>query len=141
MTFVVDARILSTCFKLSDWPLSQVFLKNNAEFPWLILVPRVENIQDIDQLPQQQRYVLMDEINELSAIVRAYFKPDKLNMGALGNLVPQLHVHVIARFVNDKLWPHGIWQVSQPNKEYAADKCNELIRELKKRLNASFVFR
>ncbi|AHE67932.1 HIT family protein [Legionella oakridgensis] len=140
MSFLVDDRIASTCFELGDWPLSRVFLKNNAEFPWLILVPRVENMQDIEQLSQNQRYLFMDEISELSAIVRAYFKPDKLNIGALGNLVPQLHMHVIARFVDDKLWPHGVWQVAQPAQDYAPAERDELIQKLTNRIQSSSVF-
>ena len=124
---MIDNRISCTCFELGDWPLSRVFLKNNANYPWFILVPRQENITDICQLPSALRHVLIDEISELSSIVSAYFKPDKLNVGALGNMVPQLHLHVIARFTHDELWPHGVWQQAQTTTPYTKEKLDELL--------------
>lgn len=110
MTFEVDQRIESSCFKIVDWELSRVFLKNNADYPWCILVPRQANIQDIDQLSLTHQHTLIQEISRLSSIIKDLFQPDKINVGALGNIVSQLHIHVIARFTHDKLWPHGIWQ-------------------------------
>ncbi len=131
MNTSIDPRITSTCFTLADWPLSRVFLKNNANYPWFILVPRQDNIQDIDQLPQALQHTLIDEISRLSSIVKAHFQPDKLNVGTLGNMVPQLHIHVIARFTHDMLWPHGIWQASQTTTPYQEDKIHELIELLR----------
>jgi diadenosine tetraphosphate (Ap4A) HIT family hydrolase len=130
MPFDIDSRIVSTCFELGDWPLSRVLLKNNADYPWFILVPREENVQDIDQLSPSARHMLMDEISQLSSIVRLYFKPDKLNIGALGNMVPQLHVHVIARFKTDNLWPHGIWQAGQTTTPYTDSTLQSLLADL-----------
>lgn len=127
MSFMIDHRISSTCFELAEWPLSRVYLKNNANYPWFILVPRQENITNINQLSSQLRHVLVDEISELSSIVSAYFKPDKLNVGALGNLVPQLHIHVIARFAHDELWPHGVWQSAQTTKPYEKYELDTLL--------------
>lgn len=131
MVFLIDDKISSTCFLLTDWPLSRVLLKNNADYPWLILVPRRERVQEIDQLSEQDRYQLMDEISKLSSIMRVYFKPDKLNIGALGNIVPALHIHVIARFKDDDLWPHGVWQESQVSEPYAQDVLEPLLMDLK----------
>lgn len=136
MDFVVDTRIESSCVVLGDWPLSRVFLKNNMNYPWLILVPRQCNIQEIDQLPGHSRHQLVDEISALSSIVKAYFKPDKLNVGTLGNIVSQLHVHVVARFTHDVLWPHGVWQVLQKDVPYANDILAQLSEDLKVRLKS-----
>lgn len=130
MAFELDNRIRSTCFELADWPLSRVLLKNNADYPWLILVPRQENIEEIEQLSKSLRQVLIEEISELSSIVRQYFKPDKLNIGSLGNIVPQLHIHIIARFKNDNLWPHGIWQAAQTGTPYGESKLSLLRKDL-----------
>lgn len=114
--FCLDERIQSTCIVLDDWPLSRVLLKNERNYPWFILVPRKEKVREIHQLKQEERYLLIDEIHQLSQFVADYFKPDKLNTGALGNIVSQLHIHVIARTTSDPLWPHGIWQESfQPD--------------------------
>lgn len=128
--------ISSTCFELGNWPLSQVLLKNNANYPWIILIPRLENIQEIDQLSQEQGIILMDEISRLSSIMRAYFQPDKLNVGSLGNIVPQLHVHVVARFKQDQLWPHGIWQEAQETKLYKESELTPLLNDLRREIKA-----
>jgi len=131
MSFLIDHRIASTCFELGDWPLSRVFLKNDANYPWLILVPRQENTQEIHQLSPSFGHLLMDEIQALSSIVNLYFKPDKLNVGALGNIVPQLHVHVIARFQSDPMWPHGVWQVNDlPVLAYEKNSLATLLSDL-----------
>ena len=131
MTFEIDSRILSSCFELGDWPLSRVLLKNNADYPWFILVPRQENLQEIDQLSPALRHIFMDEISQLSSIAKHYFKPDKLNIGALGNMVPQLHMHIIARFKTDNLWPHGVWQAAQTNSLYPKNTRQLLLADLR----------
>lgn len=118
MPFIVDPRIIDSGFEIIDWPLSRVFLKDNANYPWLILVPRLEDVQEIDQLSTQNQQFLIQEISALSTLSRGYFKPDKLNVAALGNIVSQLHIHVVARFKQDKLWPHGIWQEAQTSEPY-----------------------
>lgn len=139
MSFAIDNQISSTSFELRDLPLSRVLLKNNANYPWLILVPRVENIKEIDQLSQKARYVLMDEISQISSIVRAYFKPDKLNIAALGNQVPQLHIHIVGRFIGDELWPHGIWQKEQQTIPYSENELHPLLEDLRKLLKEAGV--
>ena len=130
MTTPIDPRITSTCFKLADWPLSSVFLKDNANYPWFILVPRQDNLQEIDQLPPLLQHTLIDEVSRLSSIVKAHFQPDKLNVGTLGNIVSQLHIHVIARFTHDELWPHGIWQASQTSTPYQKEEIEPLLETL-----------
>lgn len=137
MIFKIDERIGSSSIILEEWPLSQVLLKNNAHYPWLILVPRWENVCELEMLPRAQRTQLMDEISELSSIMRAFFKPDKLNIASLGNIVEQLHVHIVARFNNDRLWPHGIWQEALTSQTYEEDVLNHLIQGLKTKLKLS----
>ena len=128
--FCIDERIQSTVFALGEWPLSQVFLKNEACYPWFILVPRKNNIQEIHQLVKEERQMLMEEINQLSLMVNAYFKPDKINIGALGNVVSQLHVHVVARTKTDALWPQALWQVALQSTPYEEKKLNILLPDL-----------
>lgn len=130
MNISIDERITSTCFNLIDWPLSRVFLKNNALYPWLILVPRQDNLQEILQLPQHLQHTLIDEISALSSIVKAYFQPEKLNVGTLGNIVSQLHIHVIGRFSHDDLWPHGVWQAGLESIVYEKEILNKIIPDL-----------
>lgn len=128
MSFQMDERLTTTCIKLIDWPLCRVLLKNNADYPWLILVPRQNGLRDIDDLSPTLRHQLIDEISQLSTLVKTYFKPDKLNVGTLGNIVSQLHIHIVARYAHDSLWPHGIWQAALKESPYS-EQALKIIRD------------
>ena len=132
--FQLDERLLASSFQLVDWPLSRVLLKNNADYPWFILVPRRQHLTEISDFSKSDRYQLMDEIHQLSLVVQDLFKPDKINIGALGNIVAQFHMHVVARFHHDPLWPQGIWQSTTKEKSYV--ESNTLIVDLKSRLSS-----
>lgn len=112
MVFSVDNRIQSTSIWICDGDLSSVYIKNDSQFLWFILVPRVEHITEIFQLSAADRHVLMEEIATISQLIDGVCNPDKLNVGALGNIVSQLHIHIVARFEGDAAWPHGVWQSS-----------------------------
>ena len=92
-----------------ELPLSQVLLMNNVRYPWIILVPQRENILEIHHLEPDDQTTLFQELIQASNIMESIFSPDKINVGALGNMVPQLHVHVIARFKDDVAWPDPVW--------------------------------
>lgn len=94
---------------IAQWPLCELRLMDDANHPWLILVPRVMGAVEVIDLSEQQQAELMREIASASAVLQRAFKPHKLNVAALGNLVPQLHVHVIARFTDDIAWPRPVW--------------------------------
>ena len=136
MNFEVDSRIEASAFFLGDWPLSRIYLKNEANFPWMILVPRQAGIQEIYELSEASRQQLMKELAALSEMMVAVFNPDKLNVGALGNIVSQLHIHVVARFKADTLWPHGIWQPNVDAHPYPVERVVELIPLLEKKVRA-----
>lgn len=127
MAFSVDNRIQSTSIWIGDSSLSSVYIKNDRQFPWFILVPRVENISEIFQLPPAERHLLIEEIAKFSKVVNEFCKPDKLNVGALGNIVSQLHVHVIARFEGDVAWPYGVWRPSCTALPYEDAELNRLV--------------
>ena len=101
--------------------MSRVFLKNEALYPWFILVPRQPDVQEINQLTKNDRALLIEEMNQLSLLVQRLFQPAKLNVGALGNVVPQLHIHVIGRNKEDSLWPQGVWQSALQATPYSDD--------------------
>lgn len=128
--FILDSRLEKTSFKLFDWPLSRVLLKNHADYPWLILVPRKPELKEITGLTLSESMQLMIEIKAASQMLQANFELDKLNIGSLGNIVSQFHFHVVGRFKSDPLWPHGIWQAEM--KERAYDNPTTLIEMLKK---------
>jgi len=89
--------------------LCDLRLMDDSNYPWLVLVPRLPEARELLDLDQAQRHVLTDEIDRATRALRDAFQPYKLNVAALGNLVPQLHVHVIARFENDPAWPSPVW--------------------------------
>ena len=91
------------------WPLCRVLLMNDSRYPWLILVPAQLNLTEMHDLNSADQTVLMSEITRASQALTALYAPDKINVGALGNMVPQLHIHVIARFRSDDGWPGPVW--------------------------------
>ena len=106
------------------WPLCRVLMMNDRRYPWLILVPEREAIREIHELPAADRAVLIEEITRASEALVRLVRPDKVNVGALGNIVPQLHVHVVARFAADLAWPGPVWG-SGPAIPYSADELEE----------------
>ncbi|HVI26747.1 MAG TPA: HIT family protein [Xanthomonadaceae bacterium] len=94
---------------LAAFALSELRLMDDATYPWLVLVPRVAGARELTDLKRAQRHALSDEIDRASRALDALVRPFKLNVAALGNLVPQLHVHVIARFEDDPAWPAPVW--------------------------------
>jgi len=112
--FVVDPVIKSLTHTLADWPLCRVFLYNDSRYQWGLLVPRRPGaIEMCDLLPEDQAK-LMAEIIKLSSLIRSLPGVEKLNVGNLGNKVPQLHVHVIGRRGGDPAWPGPVWGHSDP---------------------------
>jgi diadenosine tetraphosphate (Ap4A) HIT family hydrolase len=112
--FAIDPVIQSLTVKLADWPLSRVFVYNDSRFHWGLLVPRREGAVEICDLTAGDQAQLMVEIAKLSKLVQSLLGVEKLNVGALGNMVPQLHVHVIGRFKGDPAWPGPVWGHSPP---------------------------
>jgi diadenosine tetraphosphate (Ap4A) HIT family hydrolase len=112
-------------------PLCRVLLMKDRRFPWLILVPERPAVREIRDLPPADRAALIEEIAQASDALARLFQPDKLNVGALGNVVPQLHVHVVARFAADPAWPGPVWGSGAPL-PYGEGE----IEELRERLRA-----
>ena len=109
MTFVLNEKLASDSAFIVDLPLCQARLSHNAAFPWVILIPRLFNAVEIIDLSQDHQFQLLKEINQVSKVVRDLFQPTKLNVVNLGNVVSQLHVHVIARYDSDLAWPQPVW--------------------------------
>ncbi|MGH6958884.1 MAG: HIT domain-containing protein [Dongiaceae bacterium] len=117
--FTLHERLAADTIELTRWPLSLVLLINDRHWPWLILVPRRAGLREIHELDAADRGVLIEEIARASRGLDMAFRPAKINVAALGNMVPQLHVHVIARFADDPAWPRPVWGTVPP-KPYAA---------------------
>lgn len=112
-----------------DLPLCQVLLMDDANWPWLILVPRHNGLRELMDLAREDRIALSDEIDLVSRLLQTRYEPDKLNVAALGNQVEQLHVHVIARSRNDPAWPSPVWGRFPPL-PYTTDSRLTLAQEL-----------
>jgi len=109
--FELDARLAADTHAVGDLELSRVLLMGDARFPWLILVPRRAGMRDLIDLARDEQHALLDEIERCATALRNLHKPDKLNVAALGNVVAQLHVHVIARTRQDAAWPQPVWGI------------------------------
>jgi diadenosine tetraphosphate (Ap4A) HIT family hydrolase len=108
-TFTLHPRLAADTVFVADWGLSRVLLMNDACYPWLILVPRVAGAVEIFDLFHTDRTTLMEEIARAAQALKSISGAQKINVGALGNLVPQLHVHVVARSAGDAAWPGPVW--------------------------------
>jgi diadenosine tetraphosphate (Ap4A) HIT family hydrolase len=107
--FELHRRLEDDTAFVADWSLSRVLLMNDARFPWLILVPRRENLHEIHDLSPEDGAILAQEMARASRQLKTLTKAAKINVGALGNLVPQLHIHIIARALGDAAWPGPVW--------------------------------
>ena len=108
-TFTLHPRLAADTVFVADWGLSRVLLMNDARYPWLILVPRVAGAVEIFDLFHTDRTTLMEEIARAAQALKTISGAQKINVGALGNLLPQLHVHVVARSPGDAAWPGPVW--------------------------------
>ncbi|GGY22612.1 HIT family protein [Rhodanobacter panaciterrae] len=107
--FVLDPRLEADTHPVTSLPLCDLLLMNDARYPWLILVPRRADLVEITDLDAGEQATLWQEVNRTTAALRAVAPCDKLNLGALGNIVRQLHVHLVARHVGDAAWPGPVW--------------------------------
>lgn len=124
--FDLDPAFVATAHKVADLPLCQVRLHDDARYPWLVLIPRRPGLREIEDLDTAHRIQLMEEIVLAGTAVRAVgaalgLAVDKLNIGALGNVTAQLHVHVVGRRAGDPAWPGPVWGHS-PAVAYSADQ-------------------
>src|SRR5579883_2973848 len=107
--WALDRRLAADSHLVEDWALSRVLLMDDSRFPWLILVPRRENVSELHELAAEDRTALIEEVARASRALAALFKADKMNVAALGNVVRQLHVHVVARQKGDAAQPGLVW--------------------------------
>ena len=127
--FELHSQLQKDTLPLGRFSLCRLLLMNDANYPWFILVPERENVREIHELGDADRHQLWEESVELSRVLTTLFKPDKLNIAALGNQVPQLHVHHIVRYTHDPAWPHPVWGRLPPKPYYSAEihKLNTLL--------------
>ncbi|MDQ6991976.1 MAG: HIT domain-containing protein [Mariprofundus sp.] len=106
---ILHPQLARDCFVLGQFPLSLLLLINDANYPWFILVPQRQGVSEIHHLSSEDQQQLMRESSLLASFIETSFDADKINIAALGNMVPQLHVHHIVRYKNDPSWPAPVW--------------------------------
>ncbi|MBX3447587.1 MAG: HIT domain-containing protein [Parvibaculaceae bacterium] len=129
MSFELHERLAADTLLVTDLALCRVLLMNDRRFPWLILVPRRPGLRDFDDVAGAEKADFHAEIDLASEVLRDVAGAEKMNVAALGNMVPQLHVHVIARFSGDAAWPSPVWGMGQAE-PYGADEARSLVERL-----------
>lgn len=124
--FQLAAALNNDCFVVGDLPLCRVLLMNDRQYPWFILVPRRADLREVFQMSVADQHQFLKESSWLGERLMQHFHGDKLNVAALGNMVPQLHVHHVVRFQHDVAWPKPVWGAS-PAVAYAAEEVDALI--------------
>ncbi|ALV29881.1 HIT domain-containing protein [Pannonibacter phragmitetus] len=132
--FDLNPRLEGDSLHVTDLPLCAVRLMKDANYPWVLLVPRHSDLIEIIDLSEEDRLQLMREIARVSEALRAITACEKLNVGALGNMVSQLHLHIIARFHEDPAWPGPVWG-AVPAKPYEPGVAEDLINRLRAELD------
>ena len=120
MPFKIDKKFLKSSHHIVDLKLCSIRLHNNSKFPWVILIPKRNKIIDISDLKSKDQILLMKEIVYVSKIMKKLFKTSKLNVEKIGNIVPQLHIHIISRNKKDSSWPLSVWVIKGKNYTKAA---------------------
>lgn len=137
--FVLDSRLQQDTLLIGDFPLSRLLLSNDSNYPWFILVPRRADIVEVFELSAEDQLQLWRETTALSQLLKGAFNADKLNVAALGNVVSQLHMHVIVRHRGDIAWPAPVWG-KHPAQPYTDSEFSSIKERLRQVLVNDFTF-
>lgn len=130
MPFKIDNKFLKSSQHIIELKLCSIRLHNNSKFPWVILIPKRNKITDISDLNSKDQILLMKEIVHISKIMKKLFKTSKLNIEKIGNMVPQLHIHIIARSKKDSTWPLSVWVIK--GKKYTKAALSNMTQKVMK---------
>lgn len=130
--FELHPRLEADCISIGSFPLCTLLLMNDSSYPWFILVPRREGVREIFELSEDDQRQLLWESSTLSRLVADHFNADKINIAALGNVVPQLHIHHVVRYESDPAWPAPVWghAPARPYSEQTVDEMVSILRQL-----------
>ena len=133
--FQLHKRLEADTLVIGEFPLSLVLLSKDANYPWVILVPKREGITEIYQLTETDQQQLLKESSVLAEAMEGLIKPDKLNIATIGNIIPQLHMHHVARFESDSAWPGPVWEAT-PSTSYSAQQQASMLADLHRALSS-----
>ena len=129
MLFKIDKKFLKSSHHITELELCSIRLHDNSKFPWVILIPKSNKITDMSDLSFKDQILLMKEIVYVSKIMKKLFKTSKLNVEKIGNIIPQLHVHIIARSKKDSSWPLSVWVVK--GKTYTDKVLKKIVKKIR----------
>ncbi|HES77250.1 MAG TPA: HIT domain-containing protein [bacterium] len=132
-TFELHPRLAADTVEIGQLSLCRILLMNDANYPWLILVPQRHGLREIYELKREEQTQLIRESSHIAHLMMAHFNADKMNIAAFGNLVPQLHIHHIARYTHDCAWPAPVFG-AHPTRPYSSELLQQRRRELQERL-------
>ena len=125
----INKKFLKSSHHIIELKLCSIRLHDNSKFPWLILIPKRKNVTDISDLNSKDQILLTKEIVFVSKLMKKLFKTSKLNVEKIGNIVPQLHIHIISRKKTDSSWPLSVWVVK--GKKYSAKTLKEVLNKIR----------
>jgi len=131
----LDDHLAKDTIHLLELPLCRSLLMNDRRYPWLILVPRYNGLSEIHDLTDKDQSILISEVTAATRALENLFQPKKINVAALGNMVSQLHVHVIARFEKDEAWPSPVWGIGK-SESYSRNEAKRIVKQLTATLSA-----
>nr|WP_256833749.1 HIT domain-containing protein [Pseudomonas oleovorans] len=137
--FALDSRLQQDCLVIGDFPLCRLLLMNDSNYPWFILVPRREEVSELFQLDAGDQRQLWQETTLLAETLKDIFAADKMNVATLGNVVSQLHMHVIVRRREDASWPAPVWG-RHPAQPYSEQQVGQVVDKLRSVLAENFQF-
>jgi diadenosine tetraphosphate (Ap4A) HIT family hydrolase len=125
----INKKFLKSSHHITELKLCSIRLHDNSKFPWLILIPKRKNVTDISELNSKDQILLMNEIVFVSRLMKKLFKTSKLNVEKIGNIVPQLHIHIISRKKTDSSWPLSVWVVK--GKKYSVKNLKDVLNKIR----------
>jgi diadenosine tetraphosphate (Ap4A) HIT family hydrolase len=130
--FNLHPQLKKDTFFIGSLKIADILLMNDSRYPWLILVPRINGVCDITDLPVEQRAEFTEEINHVAILMKQHYQPERMNIAMIGNIVPQLHCHIIARFKEDFAWAKPVWGIGEAvaYKEVEQEKIVSLLQKL-----------
>ncbi|MBL4739429.1 MAG: HIT domain-containing protein, partial [Sneathiella sp.] len=131
--FTLHPRLKADTILIQKLTVSSLYLLNDSRYPWVVIVPERDALTELHDLTPADYTAVMEEVRHLSRVLFDCFNPKKINVGALGNLVPQLHIHIIARQIEDHAWPGPVWGVGEAI-PYTQKSCEQCISEIRQKL-------
>jgi diadenosine tetraphosphate (Ap4A) HIT family hydrolase len=135
MTFTLHPQLTADTLPIGELSICRLLLMNNKQFPWLILVPKRVGLREVFDLSPEDYSLVMQEVRSIAEPFAHHTKADKINIAMLGNRVPQLHIHIIARFTSDAAWPNPVWNSGAETHPYSFAEAEEKLNHFRTAFN------